>query len=228
MKNTVYITGTDTDAGKTWASVAVIEAIQRQSAKKIIGMKPVASGCVETEQGLRNDDALKLQTAGNVDLDYAAINPYALRDATAPEIAAANDGVTLSLSPILSAYEHCSKQADIIVIEGVGGWMAPLSVDLQQLDLVRALNCPVIFIVGLKLGCINHARLTERALANDSVQCLGWIATEVDPTLAFASDYFEALQRSLASPCIGRVYASRPHEIDKAVDQIMRSARNSL
>jgi dethiobiotin synthetase len=226
MKNTVYITGTDTDAGKTWASVAIVEAIKRHTAKKIIGMKPVASGCVETQHGLRNDDALKLQTAGNVDIDYDAINPYALRDATAPEIAAANDGVTLSLWPILNAFEHCLKQADVIVIEGVGGWMAPLSVDLQQLDLVRALNCPVIFIVGLKLGCINHARLTERALADDGVHCLGWIAAEVDPALAFASDYFEALQRSLASPCMGRIYANKPHEIDKAVNTIVHREKS--
>jgi dethiobiotin synthetase len=227
MSKTFYITGTDTDAGKTWASVAIIEAIKNQTANKVIGMKPVASGCHDTPNGLRNDDALKLQTASNVSVDYAMINPYSLRDATAPEIAAANEKTRLSLSPILNAHQGCSQRADIVVMEGVGGWMAPLSADIEQVDLVRNLNCAVIFVVGLKLGCINHARLTERALLNDHVNFLGWIATEVDPKLPFANDYFEALQRSLTKPCLGRVFAAKPHALDKIVGVITNAIDNT-
>jgi dethiobiotin synthetase len=211
---TIYITGTDTDAGKTWASVALIEAVKRHGIQNVIGMKPIASGCENTNDGLRNDDALKLQAASNVAMDYNTINPYALVDATAPEIAAARQNVTPSLTTILDAYHACSQRADIVFIEGVGGWLAPLSADIEQGDVVRAVNCPVILIVGMKLGCINHARLTERVLLNEHIQCLGWIAAEVDPHLPFAQDYFKALQRQMQTPLLGRLWANQKHQLE--------------
>jgi dethiobiotin synthetase len=212
--NTFYITGTDTDAGKTWASVALIEAIKNHTTKKVIGMKPIASGCENTKDGLRNDDALKLQAASNVMMDYHIINPYAFLDATAPEIAAARQNVTPSLTTILDAYHLCSQRADIVFIEGAGGWLAPLSADIEQADVVRALNCPVILIVGMKLGCINHARLSERIVLNENIQCLGWIAAEVDPHLPFAEDYFKALQRQMQTPLLGRLWANQKYQLD--------------
>jgi dethiobiotin synthetase len=220
IATTFYITGTDTDAGKTWASVALIEAVKGHGHHKVIGMKPIASGCMQTENGLRNDDALKLQAASNVHMDYSIINPYALLDATAPEIAAARQNIRPSLTAILNAYHLCSQRADIVFIEGAGGWLAPLSADIEQVDLVRAVNCPVILIVGMKLGCINHARLTERALLNDGVQCLGWISAEVDPHLPFAHDYFKALERQMQTPLLGRLWANQNHELDGLLELI--------
>ncbi len=213
MKKTFYITGTDTDAGKTWVTTECLKALCALGIRAV-GMKPVASGCELTSEGLRNDDALKLIAASSVALPYKLINPIALREPTAPEIAAKHDAVTITLEPVLRAYQQIKNQAGVILVEGVGGWLAPLSHTLDQAELVRALNCPVILVVGLKLGCINHARLTERALKQDGVACIGWIAADVDPDLLFAEEYFDALKSSMALPFLGRVFADRPAQLD--------------
>lgn len=213
MKKTFYITGTDTDAGKTWVSSECLKALCHLGINAV-GMKPVASGCELTSEGLRNDDALKLIAASSTALPYELINPIALREPTAPEIAAKHDRVVITLEPVLSAYEQIKMQAELILVEGVGGWLAPLSPTLDQAELVCALNCPVILVVGLKLGCINHARLTARALKHDGVECVGWIAAEVDPDLLFSEEYFEALQRCMLTPFLGRVFADRPAQLD--------------
>lgn len=210
---TIYITGTDTDAGKTWASTECLKALSSKGIRAV-GMKPIASGCEKTSEGLRNDDAMKLIAASAAKLPYALINPLALNEPTAPEIAAKHDGVEISLPPILSAATKVQASADIVLVEGVGGWLAPLSDTLDQVDLVRALNCPVILVVGLKLGCINHARLSERALKNDGIECVGWIAAQTDPDLLFAEEYFEALHRHLQTPFLGRVFADKPAQLD--------------
>ena len=209
---TFFITGTDTDAGKTWVSTECLKALSANNIKAI-GMKPVASGCETTSEGLRNDDALKLIAASSIAVPYEWINPIALREPTAPEIAAKHDAVEISLEPILNAYHQVKTEADIVLVEGVGGWLAPLSDTLDQADLVRALNCPVILVVGLKLGCINHARLTERALTEDGIDCIGWIAANTDSNLLFAEEYFAALKRSMTMPFLGRVHANKPAEL---------------
>lgn len=212
-----YITGTDTDAGKTWVTTECLKALST-SGLKAVGMKPIASGCEISNEGLRNDDAMKLIAASSIKLSYDLINPFALLEPTAPEIAAKHDGVQISLPPILNAVSQVESQADVVLIEGVGGWLAPLSGTLDQIDLVRALKCPVILVVGLKLGCINHARLSERALKNDGVECLGWIAAETDPKLLFAEEYFEALHHQMQTPFLGRVFADKPAQLDGFMD----------
>ena len=210
---TFYITGTDTDAGKTWVTAECLKALS-VNGRKAVGMKPIASGCEMSSDGLRNDDALKLIAASSISLPYALINPITLREPTAPEIAAKHDGISISLEPVLNAYRLVKTEAEIILVEGVGGWLAPLSDTLDQADLVRALDCRVIFVVGLKLGCINHARLTERALKEDGIDCAGWIAAGTDPDLLFAEEYFEALQRCMTTPFLGRVFAGKPVQLD--------------
>lgn len=212
-KKTFYFTGTDTDAGKTWVTTECLKALRSIDANAV-GMKPVASGCEVTSQGLRNDDALKLIAASSHALQYTLVNPIALNEPTAPEIAAKHDGVEISLEPILDAYRQLTAEADIVLVEGVGGWLAPLNDKLDQADLVRALNCPAILVVGLKLGCINHARLSERALKDDGVQCVGWIVADTDPDLLFAEEYFEALKRCMSAPLLGRVFAGKPAELE--------------
>ena len=137
--------------------------------------------------------------------DYADINPFALRAPVAPELALRDDGVELRLEPLLSAHARLSSNADTVVVEGVGGWAAPLSADLDQLDLVRALRLPVVLVVGLRLGCINHARLSVRAIRDDGVELIGWIANEVDPAMARIDDNFEILRQRLPVPCWGRL-----------------------
>jgi len=199
-----YITGTDTGAGKTFATCALLDAA-RAGGLVALGMKPVASGCQWTEGGWRNDDALALLAHGSQPVDYALVNPYALPAPTAPEIAASIAGIEIELAPIAAAFSGLGARADVVLVEGVGGWLAPLSATLDQPALVRALRLPVILVVGMRLGCLNHARLSERAIRADGFVLAGWIACDVDPTLEFAGEYFEALRRVLTAPLLGRL-----------------------
>ncbi|MBB5676252.1 dethiobiotin synthase [Xanthomonas arboricola] len=200
----LYVTGTDTGIGKTMASTALLHALRRQG-QTAVGMKPVASGCEHTPQGWRNEDALALQAASAPQPDYATLNPYALPAPLAPELAAADVGVTLSLEPIAQAFAQLRAQAEVVVVEGVGGWAAPLSADLDQADLVRALKLPVVLVVGIRLGCINHARLSAAAIAADGLDCIGWIANEVDPQMERIEENIGMLRQRLAMPCWGRI-----------------------
>lgn len=199
-----YITGTDTGIGKTVASAALLHAL-RLRGLRAVGMKPVASGCGRIDGAWRNEDAIALQDASHPRPDYAHVNPYALPAATAPELAAREAGIEIALPPIVDAYRALAAQADAVVVEGVGGWAAPLSTQLDQCDLVRTLDLPVIMVVGLRLGCINHARLTAQAIAADGAQLIGWIGNDVDPSLPQADDYFDLLRPRLARPCLGRL-----------------------
>jgi len=205
-----YVTGTDTGVGKSLASASLLHAL-RARGLRAVGMKPVASGCEPTPEGWRNEDALLLQAASHPGPAYADVNPYALPNPLAPELAAADAGVTLALPPLVDAYSRLACQADTVVVEGVGGWMAPLSGSLDQLDLVRALELPVVLVVGLRLGCINHARLTARAIAADGVPLLGWIASDIDPGMDRCDDNFALLQQRMPVPCWGRLpHTPRP------------------
>ncbi|MBB3813574.1 dethiobiotin synthetase [Xanthomonas arboricola] len=200
----LYVTGTDTGIGKTMASTALLHALRAQG-RTAVGMKPVASGCENTPQGWRNEDALALQAASAPQPDYATLNPYALPAPLAPELAAADVGVTLALEPIAQAFAQLRAQAEVVVVEGVGGWAAPLSAELDQADLVRALTLPVVLVVGVRLGCINHARLTAAAIAADGLDCIGWIANEIDPQMERIEENIGMLHQRLAMPCWGRI-----------------------
>ncbi|WP_115528944.1 MULTISPECIES: dethiobiotin synthase [Xanthomonas] len=200
----LYVTGTDTGIGKTMGSTALLHAL-RARGHTAVGMKPVASGCEQTSDGWRNEDALALQAASDPQPDYATLNPYAFPAPLAPELAAADVGVTLSLDPIAQAFAQLRRQAEVVVVEGVGGWAAPLSADLDQADLVRALQLPVVLLVGVRLGCINHARLTAAAIAADGLECIGWIANEIDPQMERVEENIQMLHQRLSMPCWGRI-----------------------
>ena len=200
----LYVTGTDTGIGKSVASAALLHAL-RARGQRAVGMKPVASGCEASAEGWRNEDALALQAASEPTPAYADVNPFALPAPLAPELAAADAGVAIALPPIVAAYQRLAAQADAVVVEGVGGWSAPLTATLDQVDVVRALDLPVVLVVGLRLGCINHARLTTRAIAADGARLLGWIANDIDPAMARSDDNFAILRRVLDAPCWGRV-----------------------
>ncbi|WMJ67705.1 dethiobiotin synthase [Stenotrophomonas sp. 24(2023)] len=200
----VFVTGTDTEIGKTASSTALLHALRRRGLRAV-GMKPVASGSQDLGQGLRNEDALALQAASWPVPAYADLNPYALRQPLAPELAAAEDGVTVALAPIMAAFQRLQAQADIVVVEGVGGWLAPVSATLDQIDLVRALQLPVVLVVGLRLGCVNHARLTAEALQARGVDCLGWIGNHIDPAMQRQDENVATLVQRLPMPCWGRL-----------------------
>ena len=200
----VYVTGTDTGVGKSMASAALLHAL-RLHGQRAVGMKPVASGCEATPYGWRNEDALLLQAASEPRPDYADVNPYAFPLPLAPELAAADAGIELVLPPILDAHARLAAQADCVVVEGVGGWAAPLSATLDQVDVVRALDLPVILVVGMRLGCLSHARLTARAIAADGARLLGWIASDVDPAMDRPDENFALLRQRLSAPCWGRL-----------------------
>ncbi len=205
MTRGVYITGTDTGIGKTHVTVSLLRAFAA-AGLHAIGMKPVASGCIGTPQGWRNDDALALLEASAGAPLYDDVNPCALPLATAPEIAAAAAGVEITLAPLRAAFERLSADARFVVVEGVGGWAAPLSGSLDQADVVRALAIPVVLVVGLRLGCINHARLSIDALRSSGVDLRGWIANAVDPAFEHRDATLDILRTRLApTPCLGVV-----------------------
>lgn len=203
MNRGFFVTGTDTGVGKTVASVALLHAL-RADGRPAVGMKPVASGCERTPEGWRNEDALALQAASSPRPDYLLVNPYALPEPTAPQIASALAGVKVALPTLLAAHAALAGLADgRVLVEGVGGWLAPLADGLEQADLVRALDIPVVLVVGLKLGCLNHARLTARAIAADGCRFAGWVGNAVEPPGPHADAYVELLRAALPGPCLG-------------------------
>lgn len=220
----LYVTGTDTGIGKTHSSCALIRGL-RARGRRVLGMKPVASGCEWVDGTWQNADALALRCAASMAASYADINPIALPRPSAPEIAARAAGMQVSLEPIEHAYDRLAANADCVVVEGVGGWLAPLSETITQLDLVQRLNLPVVLVVGLRLGCINHALLSERALRADGVVLLGWIGNAVDAEFPDRDDTVAILRRRLGTPCLGVL----PHGSDSDLDieTLVRRARRS-
>lgn len=200
----LFVTGTDTGVGKTVASSALLHAF-RARGLRAVGMKPVASGCVPTADGWRNDDALALQGASDPVPPYGDLNPYALPAPLAPEIAARDAGVDVQLGVLVSAFERLHPRADLVLVEGVGGWAAPLTATLDQRHLVQELRLPVVLVVGMRLGCINHARLSARAIQDDGARLVGWIANEVDPDMERRDENFALLSVRMPVPCWGRL-----------------------
>ena len=211
MNTGCYVTGTDTGAGKTLVSCALLHAL-RARGLRAVGMKPLASGCERTAQGLRNDDALALQAASDPRPDYEDLNPFALPAATAPQLAAREAGVDVRIKPLLAAHARLLLQADRIVVEGVGGWAAPLSDTLDQAALVQALDIPVVLVVGLRLGCLSHARLTARAIADDGCRLIGWIGSAVEPGFDRQAEYLDLLRDALSVPCLGVLPHMQPSD----------------
>ena len=207
----LYITGTDTGVGKTHVAQALLHALAANG-WQTAAMKPVASGCERIDGEWRNQDAQALQAAATLARPYAEVNPYALSEPTAPQIAARRQQVSIELAPLCAAAERLAQDAELLLVEGVGGWLAPLSDQLMQAELARALRCRVILVVGLRLGCLNHALLSERAIRADGLPLLGWIGSAVDPELAHAEDYHRLLEQHLDCPWLG----SLPHQADAA------------
>lgn len=200
----IFVAGTDTEVGKTFVSCALLRAL-REAGHRATGMKPVASGCVDTPDGLRNEDALALIEASAPRPDYADCNPFAFVEAVSPHIAAAQMGAEVVMAPIEAAYARLAASADMVLVEGVGGWQAPLSPRLLASALPQALKLPVILVIGLKLGCLNHAQLSARAIIDDGCELLGWVGNCIDPAMLRPEENIETLRRLLPAPCLGVV-----------------------
>jgi len=195
-----FITGTDTEIGKTYVASAIIRHLVEEG-YRVAGMKPVASGCAVTSDGLRNDDALCLIAAANVDLPYEVVNPYAFEPAIAPHIAAQEAGQSIDIDKIRLCAEGID--ADYLVIEGVGGWCVPLGNGFLLPELVGAIADEVILVVGMRLGCINHGLLTAGRIMHDGMKLKGWIANYVDPDMQVQSENLETLQALIPCPLLG-------------------------
>ncbi|HEY4529420.1 MAG TPA: dethiobiotin synthase, partial [Luteimonas sp.] len=198
----VLVTGTDTGVGKSLASVVLMHAL-RARGLRVVGMKPVAAGCERTSDGLRNEDALALQAASDPEPAYADVNPWALPEPTAPQLAAREAGLAVTLPLIVASHARLAASADMVLVEGAGGWLSPLADGLEHADLAHALDLPVLLVVGLRLGCLSHARLSARAIQADGCRLVGWVASAVDPDFPGAGDYLGLLRDALPMPWLG-------------------------
>lgn len=198
LKGTYFITATDTEVGKTFVSCYLLKKQQAQG-DHTLGLKPVAAG---SEKGI-NEDAVLLKNASSINLSLKHINPFCFKDACSPHIAAAMEGVELRAENVVEALQYpLSMSYDLCLIEGAGGWYAPLSDSETWRDIVRLLNVPVIFVVGMKLGCLNHALLTERALLHDGVEIKGWIANSLSKSMFQYDENLRTLKQNLTSPLL--------------------------
>jgi len=195
----IFITGTDTGVGKTMVACALLRKYAA-SGLRSVGMKPVAAG-----GGEDNDDLVALAAAGNVDAPLSARCPYAFKDGIAPHLAARAAGVVIDLPHIQKSYEELAALADRVVVEGAGGAVAPLGERTDMLDIARALGLPVLMVVGMRLGCLNHALLTSLAIRARGLKLVGWIANSIDPTMACQDENVAALERLLSAPRLGSI-----------------------
>lgn len=204
MSQTFFITGTDTDVGKTLIATALLRRAQSQGLTTL-GLKPVAAGCEQHDGQWMNADARQLLQASTGNPDYATVNPVALRAAIAPHIAAAQEGIELRATELVRHCKPLLATADFTVIEGAGGWLVPLNATETMADVAAGLGCPVILVVGLRLGGINHTLLTARAIAAAGLPLAGWIVNAIDPQMAVADANVATLSGRLDAPLLGRV-----------------------
>lgn len=204
-----FVTGTDTGVGKTLISAALLYAFAARGAS-VAGFKPVAAGC--DTQGV-HEDVLALQAVSAPGLSAGQINPYGFAPPVAPHLAAQQAGVEISLVTLLENYQILARQVDTVIVEGVGGFMVPLNATQTTADLARQLGLPVILVVGMRLGCLNHALLTRQAIANCGLKCAGWVANVLQPDMPLLGENIHALRERLETPLLGMVpYQTAPEE----------------
>ena len=195
-----FVTGTDTGVGKTTVTVHLMQQLVAQGLT-VIGMKPVASGCEWLDGRWQNDDVRQLTAASNVSAPPELINPYCFQPAIAPHIAADQVGVEIDLEVIRAAYTQLSAMADVVIVEGAGGLLVPLNKQQQTIaDLIQTLNLPALMVIGMRLGCINHALLTAEVLRQRNIHCCGWVANSVDPQMSYPQENLQTLITGLQQP----------------------------
>jgi dethiobiotin synthetase len=217
-----FVTGTDTGVGKTVIACALLHAFAATGVKAV-GMKPVAAGAEPGEHGPVNEDAEQLARASNIPAPRELVNPYCLRRAIAPHVAAAEEGVVIDLAHIARCFRALTTLAEVVVVEGVGGFRVPLGPTTDTAKLARQLRLPVILVVGMRLGCLNHALLTADAIAAQRLTLAGWVANQIDPDMAAADDNVAALEARLPARLIARVgFTGAPDSA--AIARLLRGA----
>ncbi len=200
-----FVVGTDTNVGKTYISRALLRHLSDQGFKTI-GMKPIASGCELDAQGeFMNEDVMSLVQVSNILAAIDLVNPYRFIPAIAPHIAAKQIDVEISIEVIHSAYQQLKDQADVVIVEGAGGFLVPINQNQTLADLALVLDIPIILVVGMRLGCINHTLLTVEAIRSRDLELVGWVANQVDPDMAMFEENLESLQQRIAAPCLSVV-----------------------
>jgi len=207
LRQSLFIAGTDTEVGKTTVAVQLLRALAG-TGLKVAAMKPVAAGATMTSHGWRNDDALDLAAAASVQLPYEWLNPCCLPTPTAPHLAALDAGTRIEIPPIVAAFQQIRARSELIIVEGAGGWLAPIAARgpgggfPTMEDVALALGLPVVLVVGLRLGCLNHTLLTVAAIERSGLPLAGWIANPIDPHFADTRRYVEFLAGRLAEPLL--------------------------
>lgn len=199
-----FIAGTDTGVGKTLVAAAMLRAFVRLG-HRCVGMKPVAAGAELRDGAWANEDVLELGAAGNVPVPGELINPYLFREPIAPHIAAAHKGVDIELPRIRAACEELAQRADLVVVEGAGGLLVPLTAGRDMADLAVVLGVPVVLVVGMRLGCLNHALLSAEAMATRRLRLAGWVANRIDPDMAVYEENLAALASRLDAPMLAEI-----------------------
>lgn len=199
-----FVTGTDTGVGKTLVSAALLHTLARHH-RRVVGMKPVAAGLIEHAGQWVSEDVLALRAASTLTVPAALDNPVALPDPLAPHIAAERAGRSVTVAGLLAAHRELQAMADVVVVEGAGGWRVPVNDRETLADLARAIGAPVVLVVGLRLGCLNHALLSAEAIRADGLQLAGWVANAVDPDMPCRDENVHALCQRLPAPLLGTV-----------------------
>jgi dethiobiotin synthetase len=206
----LFVTGTDTGVGKTRVAAVLCHALAAHG-MRVAAMKPVASGCTPTSEGLRNDDALALMAAMNMRAEYAEVNPYAFAPAIAPHIAAQEAGIEIDFEVLDRAHERLRLRAQVLIVEGAGGWLAPLDAGRSFADLAARWQMDVVLVVGMRLGCLNHALLTAESIERRGLRLRGWVANCIDPRFERMHENISSLQCRILAPCLGVVpFQPRP------------------
>jgi len=218
----LFVTGTDTHVGKTHVATALCHAYAGRGLR-VAAMKPISTGCTLTPAGLRCNDALALRGATNVQAAYADVNPYSFEPAIAPHIAAAECGGAIDFDVLDLAFERQRSLGDVIVVEGLGGWLVPLDAHRTLADLVVHWKLEVILVVGLRLGCLNHALLTTEAILRRDLILRGWIANSIDPGFERREANILALQNRIPAPCLG-ILDHAPQATAESVGQTLSSS----
>lgn len=216
----LFVTGTDTGVGKTVVATALLQALGARGLR-VAGMKPVASGSLATPAGLRSEDALALQRQATVRTRYVDVNPYAFAPAIAPHVAAAEVGVEIDLLALEHAFERLALVSDLVVIEGAGGWLTPLSAAATLADFATAIDARVILVVGLRLGCLNHALLTLQGIERAGLPLAAWVGNRIDPSFERCLENVRTLQARLRAPRLALIEhgaALEPHDLARHLD----------
>lgn len=216
-KKCFFITGTDTGVGKTWAAVTLMRYFNKQGFA-VAGMKPVAAGCHWHNDQLKNEDALLLQENASHRLPYEIINPYAFEMPISPHLSTQENSVQMDI--VLQAFTQLKAKADVVIVEGAGGWLTPISQQYDIATLAKALKIPVIMVVAIRLGCINQARLTYQAISSDKIPCVGWLAVCVEPDMAYQKENIATIKNKIKTPLLGTLPYSVTRDFNRLAGHI--------